>query len=382
MAPKYSIIIRNRAGDKIAEISDYNELRYTKKRNSPGELTFSLNDDHPVIADMAEDFYVEVWRLNKAYGLSKYKDFEGIFRGEERVTTSPNGGTFTAYCPGILDWFNDRYVLYTPGLEGKSSFSAIKDEAIASTLVQYNAGSDATDLNGRVRSGIFPYPGFPAPYITVETEAGRGQDVEYWEAHEENLLTNLQQLAKIYKFSFDLVKTMNETDRTWEYRYYPAYSAGLEQDKTASVIFSMDRGNVRKITYTYDRRKERTVFLGALKLTAAAKTYRARASYKFTESPFNNREMWISATNTDNEDELYAELDKERAEYEAKPRISVEVLQTPSTYYGLHYNIHDYVTGIYKDKNYIFAVDSVDVKVTNSDREQIDVGLVMLNEIE
>src|SRR5690606_30648784 len=120
-------------------------------------------------------------------------------------------------------------------------------ETVMKALVTYNATSSGTTADGRIRNvatgGLT---------ITVEADGGGGNTVDWYCAHD-HLLETLQKLARIAGGDFDLIKT---AATTWDFKFYDGQRG---TDRSSSVIFSLDHGNMARPRYQIDRREERTV---------------------------------------------------------------------------------------------------------------------------
>lgn len=355
MSAQYRIDLLSPAGVKLEEIIEYQSLRYVKKRNAPGELQFTLNANSPKILQIDEDAQIEVWRRNKQYGLDWYCDFYALHRSATEVTSAT--GVYTAICPGQLDKLNDRIVAYYSGAVNRSYFTVKPAETILNTLAVYNLTSAGTTTDSRVRLATMPG-------VSVETDQARGPVVALWDCAEEVLLETMQKLAAQYKVAFDLVKT---GANTWEWRYIENDDVSDEQ------VFALERGNVRQVTLKKDRTGERTVAIVGGKGEGILKNYREVTGLNYDASS-NNREMYVGATGEDTNDELDYQGGKALFAVESKPIVDFDILQTPTSYYGLHYNINSLVTGRYKGTDYQYVVSEVSVDFS-SGKEEITVKL-------
>lgn len=356
MSAQYRIDVRTLSGTKIAEITEYQRLNYVRRRNQPGECAFTLNDLSSKIALFSDDCFIEIWRKNTNFGLNWYPDFYGIYRAEERELEKI--GIFTAYAPGILDLLNDRIVAYPPRTTNRSEFTSKPAETILHTLVKYNATASGTTADGRIRLAT-------VPGISVGTDLARGPTVAYWECAEQPLLETMYDLATQYKVAFDIT---NIGISSWRWDYI------VNTDVSDSQVFSIARNNVRRIRYTRDRRNERTVAIIGGKGEGTLKEYDIRTGANYNVSS-NNREMYVNASSAESLDETYMEGDRELSDKEARPEIEFEVMQTNSSYYGVHYNLNHLVTGQYRGTDYLLVVTEVAVSVT-SIAEEIQVTLM------
>ena len=352
---QYRIDVRDLAGTKVAEITEYTALNYVNRRNQAGECVFSLSDTSSKINLFEDNCIVEILRKSPLYDLDWYVDFYGIYRAEER--TESKSGLFTANCPGILDLLNDRIVAYPPQTVNRSEFTDKPAETILHTLVKYNATSSGTTVDGRVRLATIPG-------ISAGTDLGRGPTVDYWECAEQPLLDTMYELATKHKVAYTLTNTGTNAWR-WDYV--------VNIDVSDSQIFSIKRGNVESITYRKDRRNERTVALVGSVGEGTLKAYDIRTGANYNVST-NNREMYVNAPSSAELDVIYLEGDKELNNRLAKPEITFNVLQTNSSYYGVHYGLNYLVTGQYRGVDYPLVVSEVSVDYSTA-MENIQVKL-------
>ena len=197
MSTEYRLDIHTAAGITVAEVSDFWSLGYQRRVNAPGVLSFSLAGSHRALADLEHNGQVIVYRRNTALGLPWTADFHGLFRGQRRRYTDHD--IFEATCPGLLTMLGWRVVAWKAGTANRSSFSGVKAETVMKTLVAYNAGSQATTANGRIRDGVISG-------LSVQADGAAGNTISVDCAYA-NLLEVLQKVAAIGGGDFDLVKT-------------------------------------------------------------------------------------------------------------------------------------------------------------------------------
>jgi hypothetical protein len=358
VATDYKLRFYNPAGTLTAEVNDFLDLQYSKEVNKPGYLEFRLNGDHAAIADLSLNSQVEVYRKNTAMGLTAWTcDFYGLWEYQRYEYTDRE--VFVGRCPGQLAMLGWRIVNWVAETSNRSSFSSAKAETVMKTLVDYNLGANATTGNGRLRAGDMTG-------ISCAADGAAGNTVD-WACCKDNLLETLQRLADVGGGDFDLVKT---AAAMWEFRWY---TGQLGTDRTATVIFSLPRGNMASPVYIIDRTEERTVACvgGQGQGAQRATVTRTGTDYNATT---NNREMFVQANNVTTTAGLNTVGDMRLLETEQKKSLSFKVVQTPSCFYGVHYFLGDLVTGYYKTSG-TFKVQSVSVNVGSDGSEQVSVGL-------
>lgn len=358
MPAEYRIEVATAAGVKVAELTEYLSLAYSKKLSEPGVGQFELDGASSKIGLLEDYGQVTVYRRYPLYGLDWYVDFDGFYRGEERAT--PDRDIFKATIVENMSLLSRRVVAYRTGTANRSSFTATTIETIMKTLVSYNATSLATTGNGRLRNGAIPG-------LTVAASGGAGGAIS-WTCPFKPLLGELQDLAQLSGLEFRIVRT---GVNAWQFQTY------TPTDRTATVIFALERGNMAEPKYIYDRTNERTVAIvaGQGEGTARAVVVRTGPTY----SAANDVEVFIDGRNSDTTAALNSDGDKALAESWARKVLTFKPLQTPSSLYGLHYCVGgalgDRITGKYKDITVIQKIAGVTIGVDGEGNEKVDLTM-------
>lgn len=366
MGAEYYLKVIDTAGATQAIIADSLGLAYTSRVNEPGLLRFTLGDGHSALSSIVHNAQVEVWRRNDGIGLAWYRDFVGIIRG---LTWETRDGltTLAVEAPGIMHLLSWRVVAYRAGTADRSEFAAVNAERVMKWLVTYNATSSGTTGDGRIvnatdggglLSGLYT--------IAVQADGNTGNAVTFtcpWR----NLLAALQDVASVAGGDFDLVKT---AATTFEFRWY---ASQLGTDRTATMIFALDRGNMADPKLTLSRVKERTlaVVAGQGEGASRAATTRTGADYGSTR----NIEVFVDARSAETTAAMNTQGDVALDEARARPEFSFGVLQVPNAYYGVHYFLGDRVTARYRGTSYTQKVQGVTVEFAPSGEERIQVEL-------
>lgn len=359
----YKIRAKNAAGVLQYEIVDFRSLSYEKLVNAPGLGQFVLNGEHPLVGDIADKWQIEFWWRDQANGIDWHCDFYGLFREPDREGAAP--GTFTALCPGqlsILDW---TIVAWYAGTANRSVFTSAAAETVMKTLVSYNAGSNATTGNGRIRS--WAHTGWT---INVEADGGGGNTVNWYCAYD-RLLKSLQDLARVAGGDFDLIKT---AAATWEFRWY---SGQLGSDRSSTVLFAVELGNMGSPRFRQRRLAENTVAIVTGQGQGSDRETAVRTGDNYSVT--NNIEMLVDARDVaaGDTDGLNTRGDRALDEARAVDEFLFDVLQVPSTLYGRDYFLGDLVTvrSPYTGSDVTQKIERVTVAVDENGRD-IGVGLV------
>jgi len=331
MGAEYRIDIRDTSGALVAQLTDYSWLSYSKRVNELGLLRFGLPGDHRVLSSLADKYQVEVWRRNVDVGVAWQCDFYGFYRSQ--LWENQDGlDTFTAECPSQMSLLNWRIVAWYSETANRTSFVSQPAETIAKTLVSYNAGANALASNGRRRDGAISG-------LTVEADGARGNTLD-WSCSYVNLLKTLQDLARVGGGDFDLVKT---GAAACDFRWRPGQ---LGTDRSASVIFALNLGNMAGPSYKFDRTAEKTAAIVGGQGEGSGRAVVIRNGPDLTAT--NDIEVFDDARNYTTTAGLQADGDRALWLSRARQEFKFTALQIPACYYGLHYVLGDLVTARYK----------------------------------
>lgn len=359
MAAEYYLLFKSRAGATVAKVTDYHNLSYTKRVNEPGVLRFELDANHSAIPLLELDSQIEVWRRNTFYGINWYCDFYGLYRAHEYRTTDHD--LFVAECPGQMHLLARRDVMWRAGTTNRSSFTAQPAETIMKLLVRYNVTSDATVANGRVREGAITG-------VSIQADGGNGTVIDSWSAAWKNVLSELQDLAKAAGGDFDLVKTGAQT---WEFRWYTGH---LGTDRTGTVTFALQFGNMRDPVYRRDRIGEKTVAVIAGQGEGDERTISTTTGVDYSAT--NDIELFVDARDISVASTLVSRGQSKLDEVRSRNQFGFAVIQTAATAYGLHYFLGDLVRARYRDITADLKVSGVSVSYQPSGEEQIGIELM------
>ena len=338
-------------------VSDYSSLNYLSKVNAPGLLQVGLRGDHPLLASVADKWQIEVWR--RLPGAAFARDFVGMVRQQEFYQS--DRATTILTCPGLLSMLRWRHVLWFAGVGNRSQFTALPAETVAKTLVTYNATGSASVVEGRNRAGAITG-------LTVQADGATGETVD-WFCSWANLLETLQELAQVGGGDFDLVKT---GAAAWDFRWYDGQ---LGTDRSATVAFALQRGNMANPQYKELRMEEATVAVvgGQGEGSSRAVAVRTGADY----GAGNDIEMFVNAADVTTIAGLQARGDTALIERQARREFTFDVLQTPACQYGEHYFLGDLVTAVnpFTGASVTLKVDQVRIQLDGMGGETIDVRM-------
>jgi hypothetical protein len=367
MASAYALRIYNAAGALQFIVTDFRSLSYSKRVLSSGILKFEVDGDHAAAAVLDLDWQVEVWRRRDAdtdqeNEISWYRDFSGLYRDSVEEATDNGNTRFTAYCQGDLSLLERRIVAWPAGTANRSRFNAVAAESIGKTLVSYNAGTLATTGNSRLRDGTYT-----GKTINIQADGAAGNVID-WYCFGDNLLDSLRELSTVAGGDFDLVKT---AATTWEFRWY---AGQLGTNRSATVIFSLERGNMARPVLRRGRLSERTAAIVGGQGEQAERVFAVRtgANYDATD---NNIETFVDASDVITSAGLNSRGDANLKQLQARDEITFDVLQVPATLYGRDYFLGDLVAVKYRDYAATRQILAVTVSWAGSGDETIAVEM-------
>lgn len=351
MAGEYKLRLFDRAGLLKYEIVDFEALSLAREVNAPGLAALTLDASHPAVAEIALDWRLEVWRRDLSFGLAWRMEFEGLYRSgtwEGRAS-----GDFRAMLlfPGPLSLLGRAVVGYKAGTAGRNTFAAAKAETIAKTLVRYNATSSGSTGDGRVvNAGL--------SNITIEADAARGATLDFSCAYR-NALEAIREVAALGGGDFDLVRT---GPASWEFRWYAGQRG---TDRSATMTFSLPFGNMAEPVLERGALDERTVAIvgGQGEESARAIVLRQGANYA---AGHNGAEGFVDARMHATPAALESAGDASLQEWQARDRLSFSVIQTPGSFYGLHYDFGDLVRAEVEGYTGVKKIVGVTIEVSTS----------------
>lgn len=360
MAVEYKVRIYSRTGTLVYELVDYTALAYTREVNAPGMAVVTLPGEHAAVAGVDLDYQLEIWRRNQTYSLDWYRDFSGLVRDVERRAEDDGVRSAILYAPGDLSLLGRAIVAYKADTANRCKFTTAKAETILKNLVKYNATSSGTLVDGRVRA-------VDIGGITVQADGAGGNTLDVACAWQ-NLLGALQDVAAVGGGDFDLVKT---GAAAWEFRWY---AGQLGTDRSATVLFSLARGNMAAPVLTRNTLSERTVAIVGGQGEAAARAVAVRTGANHNAS-YNSVETFVDARQMTTTAGLEAAGDRALAEAQARYTLTFDVVQTPATLYGAHYDLGDLVTASFEEYSGVKKITGVAVEFTSEGDERVQVTM-------
>lgn len=326
MSARYRLDLYTPAGAMIYRGDDFLELAVDVEVNGPGMAVCKLASDHRAVAQLERGSQVEVWRSDPEYDIAWYRQFNGAVLADRWKWPEGGDAHYLFWAPGDLQKLDARIVNWYAGYADRSQFLAVPGETIMKTLVNYNAGAAATVANGRKRAGVISG-------LAVQADGAAGTAVD-WYCHGENLLQSLQKLAPLVGGDFDLVKL---SATSWEFRWY---TGQLGTDRSAGVLFAIERGNVVDVELFTDYMQGKTAACVWGQAQGSERAYSTVLSTDFWSAAYDV-EMYVDAKDIDIANSLTGRGQKDLAENAPANGMTFKVSQTPACMFGKHYFLGD-----------------------------------------
>lgn len=328
MSADYEIHLRTPLGAKLAEITEWETLGYTKRRNAVGRCRWTMDADNPKVALVSDKCQVEVYRTNAALGVAKHLDWRGMVRIDDIDRSERGVATFEALSD--LERLRWRIVAWPAEREGYALFTNKRGEEIMRNLVYYNCGEGAHPAFGRDLYGVMG--GALGTITLADPYAARGT-ITSLACAEMNVLAALQEVAPRAGLDFDLV---HQGAATWAFRLY---AGQLGQDRRSTVLFALERGNLRVVKARRDATNEATAVIAKGKGEGAGRLVVAELAAGVVLG--EQIEVLFDGGTYDAEAPLRAAARGRLAP--ATITGEVEIIQAPNAAYGNQYGLGDLV---------------------------------------
>ena len=319
-------------GEQVASWTDFLELSYGKRIDSPGMLTFARStqrpdgEQDPIMGEITDGWIIDVWRQSE--NVDWYRDFTGVVRS--KISRIYGGAPYSVIsCPGIMSFLSRRIVAWYANHENRSFFVNKTAGEIIANLCVYNFGGSASVANGRLLEGWLPND---IAYTFT------GNSIIFYCAYQ-NLLEACQDVAAIGGGDFTV--DMDHLGRI-VVRWYVPYHG---DDRSEDVIFSLERGNMENPEYCENWMDEKTA------VVVGGQGQDSERQIAIVEGPnyivsYKDQELFVNATSVEEAD--YAGLvDQGRVaaiDNRFTPEFTFGLIQAPNARYGEDYYIGDLVT--------------------------------------
>jgi len=352
----YKVQVFNPAGVKVTEFDDFITLQYRNQVNTPAFSIINSDAESKYAQYLIKNYRLEVWRKvlkGNTVMLPWTRDYEGRIR-RSITTYTGNQYRLQTTCVGKLETLSRRVVAWYAGTDQRSRFTNLNAETIMKLMVDYNAGPNATSVNGRRRDGVISN-------ITVETDAARGAAGIHWSCAWDDLLKSLQDLARIAGGDFDLIKAGS----AYDFKFFPGQRG---TDRTTTVVFAVQRGNMANPVLTDDALAEKTIAVVAGQGEEAERKTRNVTGVGYSTE--NDIEDFVDARNDEDTDvALDAKGAAELKKQEALTTLKFDIVQTDGSRYGVHYFLGDKVTALFLNYTQTLKITSAEITVDRQNSE-------------
>lgn len=372
MATRYWLNVFTLDGVRVAQLSDdsadsgFQYLVATQKRNDVGILRALINEEIPQAVPFndlvaGEMLMAELKRSDPDEDIATYTEWRGFVRPTKHYADGPR---LLMEISGfhenvLLEW---RRVMWPADTLNRSAFTVTPAETVAKLLVQYNLSASATTANGRATSGV--NASLP---VTIEPNQARGASLSASYAWL-NLLPALQRVATLGGGDFSLEYA--ESSVSWEFRWHQPY---LGTDRSATVVFSLDRNNMQDPTLALVNPWEPTVAVVAGQGMGSDRTLVVRTGDNYVAD--FSREVFIDARDLSATAALQDRGDERLDEMKTRNALDFTPLQTDTYRYGRDYFLGDLVSWQFGGATGTQQVDSVEIELPQAGLERIKIGL-------
>lgn len=360
---EYSVWLHHPTGYRMAVISDFVKLEYSRAVNQAGAIKLVLPPtfDRTLIQ---VDSWLAVWRRITSL---EYLDTETIYfvRGIKPILRSDGQELFEVSGVSALELLGRRVIAYEAGTSFTQKAGATDN--IIKAIIRENLGSTATDSNRNLST-----------YLSVQADLGQGPSASK-SFTRRNVLQTAQEIAQdsiqagsaVY---FDVVMSGGSS---LEFRTYRGVR-GIDHTAPSGlnpVILSPNFGNLTDVERAYDYTDETTfVYAGGLGSGSSREIATACAITRIGISPFNRREVLADGRQAASTNELQNEARAALRQSRPYRTFTATLVNTPATAYGLHWGFGDAATAEFDNEIVNVTIDAVTVTVEGG-KETIRVEL-------
>lgn len=359
MPANYQVWITNPLGIRLALVEGFAQLNYSRAVNGVGGLNVAVPFGY--LPYIAAENRIEVERTLD--GRNYYLDLETAWTIRDYSLTLNEQGEYMLVVKNAQDGNNllaSCYIAYHSGTS-QSQKTGYADDMMK-VIVRENKASTANDYTGTATTR-----GLPAERFSVQANLSAGPVISKSFAWKQ-VLETLQEIAnesftKGTYLAFDTVYTGNGK---FEFRTYTA-QRGVDHrfpGGAAPIILAPELNNLGSVELNYDYSQEANyVYCGGQGEGANRVIKTSADQTRIIISPFNRRELFIDARNSDSPASIQGEADAGvRA---GRPRITFNgvILETATTRYGKEYSLGDIVTAQFQGLEIDCRIDAISISV-------------------
>jgi hypothetical protein len=362
----WQVRVKSAAGALVSVLTGgekgFKSFSFTRRVNTPGSYALLMakaadETDAAFQARTADlfalDGQIEFWRRWPEMGIDWRLEFEAFHRTPDWYVTKEGELVYQSAGRGYLDLLNRAVIDAYAGTAGSGKSGAAETVLKAFVDEQLVNPTDAS----RGRAGL-----------SIAADGGGGNSVELKRAWK-GVLEVCQEIARIGGGDFEIVGT---GAATFELRWH---TGQLGTDRSASVVFAYERGNMSSPHLTYARHDEVNAVLvgGQGEGEGRATVWRTTAGL-IDDSTWNRCEVFRNATNETTTAGLNAVGDALLDEGKPRYTLAFEPIQTPGCLYGADYFFGDLTGARFLSYDGIQKVQEVTFMV-NEDAQDVHVKL-------
>lgn len=328
------VILYDTNGQKVAVFDDWITLEIKHTLNSFSTAVLELDGNDPRLSYFLLDTILEVWRRAGDY---VYLEYIGFHRTAERQLSTEQQYTFISNSVGLLHLVRRRVVAYVAVTA--FTLKQAPAETVMKQIVNENLGPGAISPP-RFVAGVMPgfsiaADGALGPVYTAQLDTSNVLDVL------NNISTAIIDTTTLNTVDFDVIRT---GPITFEFRtYWPQRGV----DRTASLAFSPELGNMSGPVYRIDRTDEVNQMIVLGPGQGSSQWILPVAGTGQTDSPWNTLEATTNgsgSSTTDSYDSLLSAGQTALNESMPKETFTFDVVQEDIALYGRDYTVGDRVT--------------------------------------
>jgi hypothetical protein len=352
MSSTWQIWLKNQAGVRLALLDYYRKFSIGRSVNGLCGFALELSGLDTHIASLALDGQLEFYRANLEMAVAPYLELEALIRDVEEAMDQDGRTVYTVAGCGYNELLRRRVINAYSGSAG-----AAKDGPAETVIKEFVEEQCGVTAGARAIFGL-----------SVEGDTMGGGPVRLSRAYR-NVYEVCLEIAAVGGGDFAVVGT---GPGTYEFQWHDGQ---LGTDKSASVVFALEYGNMGSPKLAHRRSSEITAVLVGGQGDGAARVTDWRIDYaRESQSPINLREMFIDQRQDADPNGLITAGDRALADGRAPYNLSFDILQVPSCLYGYHYFLGDLVTVRFKTYTAVQQVKAVEF-VVDPDGEQLKVTL-------
>lgn len=358
MTTAYTIRTYTSAAVLTHVLTDFLGLVYSRRVAEVGMCQFTLNGDHSAVADLDPDAdpTIEVLRRDSLASTAWRVEFAGKIRQRDQYTDANGLPLCTLSAVDGIGLLALATVAYPAQTAGRNTWTSTPAETVAKQIVTYNLTSAGTLVDGRKTAVTITN-------ISVEADAAGGSTITYSCAWQ-NVLAALRSVAAIGNGDFDMIRT---APGAWQFRWY---SAQRGVDRSASVVFALNYGNMAQPRLVQNHLNEATVAIVGGQGEESSRTVVTVTGPNYRPAT-NAAEIFVNASHVSSTVELTAIGQARLSDLRAVQDLDFDAIQTPGCRYADDYDLGDLVTARYKNYSAIKQITGVTVELTGDGAERI-----------